>query len=183
MSATIFEFKAIEENSRIEADGDSELSALVPSMNVRLQCDYCWAGVSLMNPFGQHHTTVELAFSDDGRPQITLLKYDPKDDCRTDVVARFYWSGTSWAQEPPATQQVNEIIDGQKCGCVRCVTDRKEMLGSLPLTACRMIVCPICGNKRCPKASDHRFKCTNSNASGQVGVVQNWEVDPSGTAG
>ncbi len=32
----------------------------------------------------------------------------------------------------------------------------------------RMIVCPNCGNKRCPKATDHRHKCTRSNAVGQT---------------
>jgi hypothetical protein len=33
----------------------------------------------------------------------------------------------------------------------------------------RMIVCPKCGNKRCPKANDHRNECTGSNESGQPG--------------
>ena len=32
-----------------------------------------------------------------------------------------------------------------------------------------MIVCPTCGNKRCPRATDHRFTCTNSNEPGQPG--------------
>ena len=29
------------------------------------------------------------------------------------------------------------------------------------------LVCPICGNKRCPHASDHNYECTNSNDVGQ----------------
>lgn len=33
----------------------------------------------------------------------------------------------------------------------------------------RMILCPRCGNKRCPKANDHRNDCTASNARGQPG--------------
>jgi hypothetical protein len=33
----------------------------------------------------------------------------------------------------------------------------------------RMIVCPTCGNKRCPKATDHRLDCTGSNEPGQPG--------------
>lgn len=33
----------------------------------------------------------------------------------------------------------------------------------------RMVVCPECGNKRCPKANDHRNACTNSNEVGQAG--------------
>lgn len=33
----------------------------------------------------------------------------------------------------------------------------------------RMIVCPDCGNKRCPKATNHRLDCTDSNDPGQPG--------------
>lgn len=33
----------------------------------------------------------------------------------------------------------------------------------------RMILCPECGNKRCPKATDHRLSCTRSNETGQSG--------------
>ena len=33
----------------------------------------------------------------------------------------------------------------------------------------RMILCPTCGNKRCPKATDHRNACPGSNAPGQAG--------------
>lgn len=32
-----------------------------------------------------------------------------------------------------------------------------------------MIVCPTCGNKRCPHATDHNQACTNSNDAGQPG--------------
>ena len=35
----------------------------------------------------------------------------------------------------------------------------------------QMIVCPNCGNKRCPKASDHDLECTGSNDPGQPGSV------------
>jgi len=33
----------------------------------------------------------------------------------------------------------------------------------------RMVVCPVCGNKRCPHANDHRNACTGSNEPGQPG--------------
>ena len=61
------------------------------------------------------------------------------------------------------------------CTCHRCI--REKGLGQLvlgvfmPLSATRMIVCPLCGNKRCPHASDHRLACTNSNEPGQPGSV------------
>ncbi|EFA5318598.1 hypothetical protein EYX56_05000 [Escherichia coli] len=33
----------------------------------------------------------------------------------------------------------------------------------------RLVVCPECGNKRCPHANDHRHACTGSNEPGQEG--------------
>ena len=33
----------------------------------------------------------------------------------------------------------------------------------------RMFLCLECGNKRCPKATDHRLACTGSNEPGQEG--------------
>lgn len=33
----------------------------------------------------------------------------------------------------------------------------------------RFVVCPDCGNKRCPHANDHRNACTGSNEHGQAG--------------
>jgi hypothetical protein len=36
-----------------------------------------------------------------------------------------------------------------------------------------MVVCQICGNKRCPHGNDHHNACTNSNAVGQKG--SDWE--------
>ncbi len=62
---------------------------------------------------------------------------------------------------------------GEKCTCHRCIkeNDLRDTTGRFPLYGVRMIVCPDCGNKRCPKASDHRLACTDSNASGQPGSV------------
>jgi hypothetical protein len=34
-----------------------------------------------------------------------------------------------------------------------------------------MILCPKCGNKRCPKATDCSYACTNSNEVGQPGSI------------
>jgi hypothetical protein len=42
-----------------------------------------------------------------------------------------------------------------------------------PLAATGMIVCPGCGNKRCPKATDHTKLCSGSNESGQEGSIYN----------
>lgn len=45
-----------------------------------------------------------------------------------------------------------------------CETCRPIVAGDM-----RMVLCPECGNKRCPKANDHRNACTDSNDPGQTG--------------
>ena len=61
-----------------------------------------------------------------------------------------------------------------KCQCRQCLRDRNEgtELGAglfIPAEMQRMILCPMCGNKRCPHATDHRHVCTGSNEPGQPG--------------
>ena len=48
--------------------------------------------------------------------------------------------------------------------CRRCAREQAEAHD-------RMIVCPTCGNKRCPKATDHDLPCSGSNEPGQPGSV------------
>ncbi|SOS28062.1 hypothetical protein CFBP3846_03655 [Pseudomonas syringae pv. avii] len=65
----------------------------------------------------------------------------------------------------------------QNCECHRCIDEHK--LGQqiafcnmwVPLSATKMILCPVCGCKRCPRASDHDLPCTDSNEPGQPGSV------------
>jgi hypothetical protein len=53
--------------------------------------------------------------------------------------------------------------------CYECLKDKKERYTGLPVTSMRMILCPDCGNKRCPKATHHALSCTDSNEPGQPG--------------
>ncbi|MCO8088193.1 hypothetical protein [Acinetobacter indicus] len=48
--------------------------------------------------------------------------------------------------------------------CHACYRENGEMPS-------RMVLCPKCGNKRCPKAQDHRYQCTRSNEVGQMGIL------------
>jgi hypothetical protein len=57
------------------------------------------------------------------------------------------------------------------CECHRCIKENDLRDGAFPLSSTKMILCPKCGNKRCPKASDHRLTCTESNKSGQQGSI------------
>lgn len=64
----------------------------------------------------------------------------------------------------PATQPAEPA-----CWCRRC--EREAPAGDhgsfgRPM---RFVVCPTCGNKRCPRATDHRLDCSGSNAPGQAG--------------
>ena len=55
------------------------------------------------------------------------------------------------------------------CGCYNCLSQQIDPHTFLPVTMSKFIVCPNCGNKRCPKATDHNLECTNSNETGQSG--------------
>lgn len=48
------------------------------------------------------------------------------------------------------------------CRCWKCHEERGDQIMF-------MIVCALCGNKRCPHAADHDLACTNSNDVGQPG--------------
>ena len=63
------------------------------------------------------------------------------------------------AQPQNAPQNIPEIIPD--CWCRTC---RPVVLNDM-----RFVVCPDCGNKRCPRANDHRNACTGSNEPGQEG--------------
>lgn len=54
-------------------------------------------------------------------------------------------------------------VSEQKPDCW-CLTCRPVVLNDM-----RFVVCPDCGNKRCPRANDHRNACTGSNRPGQEG--------------
>jgi len=63
----------------------------------------------------------------------------------------------------------------ENCGnCHKCVNeliDDALEKGMFDWRLIKMIVCPNCGNKRCPKASDHDLMCTGSNKPGQKGSI------------
>jgi len=63
----------------------------------------------------------------------------------------------------PAQQEPSK--DPAQCWCATCrpVTPFGNPEDN------RMVLCPTCGNKRCPHANDHRNACTNSNEPGQPG--------------
>lgn len=57
-------------------------------------------------------------------------------------------------------------IDFPKCTCHTCRPISCDDPGSM-----FMRLCPECGNKRCPKATNHELACTNSNEPNQEGSI------------
>lgn len=54
-----------------------------------------------------------------------------------------------------------DALNAPDCWCRTC--------RPITLTDMRFVVCPDCGNKRCPHANDHRNACSGSNEQGQEG--------------
>lgn len=78
------------------------------------------------------------------------------------------------ASETPAARQfgypdVSDLVGGAvpaaACWCETC--------RPITLHDMRMVLCPTCGNKRCPHATDHQNACSGSNEPGQHG--SSWE--------
>ena len=66
-------------------------------------------------------------------------------------------------------------IYARACWCRTCDHAGKPglSLGAALRIGPEFIVCPDCGNKRCPKGTNHELACTNSNELGQKG--SEWE--------
>lgn len=54
-----------------------------------------------------------------------------------------------------------QALNAQQCWCSTC--------RPITLQDMRMVLCPTCGNKRCPRATNHENTCTGSNEPGQKG--------------
>lgn len=94
------------------------------------------------------------------------------DACRADMLA-------AAPHDTPALNSVQSVVtvpgkwipvSEQKPDCW-CRTCRPVVLNDM-----RFVVCPDCGNKRCPRANDHRNACTGSNEPGQEGSA--YPADP-----
>ena len=99
-----------------------------------------------------------------------------------------------WRKEGPTDDERIMAIEGihncERCGdegwvvsemgIMRCACGQTRNSPAIPDCWCRtcrpvvlndmrFVVCPDCGNKRCPRANDHRNACTGSNEPGQEG--------------
>lgn len=87
-----------------------------------------------------------------------------------------HWSATLSAQSNMQKEMQKGLLDLQKANhsMTCCETCRNETLAQNPelWSQVTMICCSKCGHKRCPKASNHRFKCAQSNEPNQIGELE-----------
>ena len=82
---------------------------------------------------------------------------------RVQIITKVDMENESSKQEKKQALRKTDVSGSLPCGCLKCYPNVFPNL--------RFNVCPICGNKRCPHASDHNYECTNSNDVGQTGSV------------
>lgn len=74
----------------------------------------------------------------------------------------------NWLNEHYVIQEKED----EGCECWTCVNERADKITDFTQRlryVSRMIVCPECGNKRCPRATQHDLECHGSNEAGQTG--------------
>lgn len=99
-----------------------------------------------------------------------VIGFTPPDACRAAMLqgAENAGSPTTMKTAPAldSSPKIAESTSGNSpvipdCSCRTC--------RPVTMTEMRFVVCPDCGNKRCPHANDHRNACTGSNEPGQEG--------------
>lgn len=75
---------------------------------------------------------------------------------------------------------VSKFTKIEGCGCETCVPMGNLFAGTA--SDLRMILCAVCGNKRCPHATNHLNLCTNSNDRNQTGSAYDFRKKPKNTS-
>ena len=109
--------------------------------------------------------------------EIETIAVNDKSGCLrcTEIVNLIHWTLRSDEAKPTMLdltpvgpgKTVSDVLTD--CWCHKCNEGR--FLHGVAWSSAVMILCPDCGNKRCPHASDHELSCTGSNEPGQPGSV------------
>ena len=86
-------------------------------------------------------------------------------------------SSSFYEFDPARVRALVEVSEAfPLCGCYSCARASVAAhpspagnIGPFDPRLCRMFLCPDCGNKRCPKATNHALECSGSNEPGQEG--------------
>ena len=134
-----------------------------------------WIPVSERMPGSRHAVLVGCWFGSEWTSKwATYVPGHPDAQDGGWLIPGASWTPTHWHELPAAPKQdfreipnsstnnCRENADSStKCWCRTC--------RPITVTDMRFVVCPECGNKRCPHANDHRNACTGSNEPGQEG--------------
>ena len=101
------------------------------------------------------YETLRPASEHDGETTVVIwIKRGWHDSYRPSHFGTAVGMASCWTPLP-------DVKEASKCWCETC---RTKTLADM-----RMVLCPECGNKRCPKATHHNNECTGSNERGQPG--------------
>lgn len=112
---------------------------------------YEWV-ISHVAAFSELHVNIRAAMLQGAEPVTTACKL-------RDAVEIIRNSGIAIDAEKILAER--DALNAPDCWCRTC--------RPVTMTDMRFVVCPECGNKRCPHANDHRNACTGSNEPGQEG--------------
>lgn len=88
-----------------------------------------------------------------------------------DVLAHWGAPAYRWGSEATGTFSARSWSRIDLCGaCHHCIA-LSSSVHTWAAMGVGMILCPTCGCKRCPRATDHRRFCTKSNQPGQPGSI------------
>lgn len=112
---------------------------------------YEWV-TSHVAAFSELHVNIRAAMLQGAEPVTTAYKL-------RDAVDAIRNSGIAIDAEKILAER--DALNAPDCWCRTC--------RPVTISDMRFVVCPECGNKRCPHANDHRHACTGSNEPGQEG--------------
>ena len=109
-----------------------------------------------------HKTIVVPLYAAPVVPQAEpCIGNDPACPCQDGDACHYRDTATTKAWPIPQREHMEAVpLREPNCGCRTCLTPAE--------IRSTFVVCPKCGNKRCPRADDHRNVCTGSNEVGQT---------------
>lgn len=114
-----------------------------------------------MQPFGNSEQIIKQPSSND---IIGWLRSDYNSDDKRDPNPPLFMLGGNDPSEVRGVKYIPLTGNSPVTPVCWCSTCRPVTMSDM-----RFVVCPECGNKRCPHANDHRNTCTGSNEPGQEG--------------
>jgi len=109
------------------------------------------------------------ADSDVARAEADRDRYAAAIRRAREIVQRYAHTGLRYALMNAEDGPLASVDSGSaSVGCGHCW----KCMDASGISPMGYVLCPVCGNKRCPKAADHDLACTHSNASGQPGATR-----------